>query len=58
MRLCGLGHVTLSSFHPFVQQVNDSALSFGEWEIVPSPVASVPCVRTESEADGESVVVE
>ena len=30
--------VTLSSFHPFVQQQNDSALSFGEWEIVPSPV--------------------
>ena len=33
------GQVTLSSFHPFVQQQNDSALSFGEWEIVPSPVS-------------------
>ena len=33
------GQVTLSSFHPFVQQQNDSALSFGEWEIVPSPIS-------------------
>jgi hypothetical protein len=34
-----MNQATLSSFHPFVQQQNDSALSFGEWEIVPSPVA-------------------
>ncbi len=34
----GGGQITLSCFHPFMQQQNDSALSFGEWEIVPSPV--------------------
>lgn len=51
--------VTLSSFHPFVQQSNDSALSFGEWEIVPSPLANASYGRTsESEIDSESVVAE
>lgn len=51
--------MTLSSFHPFVQRVNDSALSFGEWEIVPSPTANVSLGRLlESEIDNESVIAE
>jgi len=43
---------TLSSFHPFVQQQNDLALSFGEWEIVPSVYTG----KADSEFDSESIV--
>jgi len=43
---------TLSSFHPFVQQQNDSALSFGEWEIIPSLYAG----KADTEFDSESIV--
>jgi hypothetical protein len=56
--------VTLSSFHPFVQQQNDSALSFGEWEIVPSPVISGSTLRStgsravEAEFDSDSFVTD
>lgn len=56
--------VTLSSFHPFVQQQNDSALSFGEWEIVPSPVISGSALRSaggravEAEFDSDSFVAD
>jgi hypothetical protein len=56
--------VTLSSFHPFVQQQNDSALSFGEWEIVPSPVISGSTFRStgnravEAEFDSDSFVTD
>lgn len=56
--------VTLSSFHPFVQQQNDSALSFGEWEIVPSPVISGSAFRSaegravEAEFDSDSFVAD
>lgn len=42
--------MTLSSFHPFVQQQNDSALSFGEWEIVPSPVSGASYATTTTTA--------
>lgn len=46
--------MTLSSFHPFVQQQNDYALSFGEWEIIPSPTAYTG--RADSEFDAESLI--
>ena len=53
--------VTLSSFHPFVQQQNDSALSFGEWEIVPSPVSGSAYSggrAVEAEFDSDSFVAD
>lgn len=52
--LVAVNQITLSSFHPFVQQQNDSALSFGEWEIVPSPVTFAD--RQDTEFDSESLI--